>query len=111
MTAGPLDVSVVVCTYNRAALLRDALASLGVLQTDGRFRYEILVVDNASSDETPAVIEEEAARSPVPMRGVREARPGVACARNRGVQETAAPWIAFFDDDQIADPGWLAELL
>jgi GT2 family glycosyltransferase len=110
MTAA-LDVTVVVCTYNRAGLLRDTLTSLMALETAGRFRYEILVVDNASTDETPAVVAAAEKRSPVPLRGVREARPGVACARNRGVREARGEWVAFFDDDQVADPHWLAELL
>lgn len=111
MEQNAVDVSIVVCTYNRAPLLRDALASLKALETDGAFRYEIVVTDNASTDESAAVIEEAARDSPVPVRGVREPRPGVAHARNRGIQETRAPWIAFFDDDQVADPGWLKELL
>jgi glycosyltransferase involved in cell wall biosynthesis len=104
------DVTVVVCTYNRAGLLRDALASLAGLETGGRFSYEVLVVDNASTDETPAVVEEAAPGYPVPFRWVREARPGVACARNRGIREARGTWVAFFDDDQVADPRWLAEL-
>lgn len=111
MSSAAVDVSVVVCTYNRAGLLRDALASLGALETDGQFRYDILVVDNASTDETPAVIEEASRTAPVPLRGVREPCQGIAFARNRGVRETTAAWIAFFDDDQIAEPRWLIELL
>lgn len=105
------DVTVVVCTYNRAALLRDALASLFALETDGRFTYDLLVVDNASTDDTPAVVAEAARSAPVPVRGVREMVQGVAAARNRGVREAAAEWVAFFDDDQVADPRWLAELM
>jgi glycosyltransferase involved in cell wall biosynthesis len=111
MSTPALDVSIVVCTYNRADFLRDALASLQRLATDGNVRHEIVVVDNASTDDTGRVIEEAARDSPVPLRGVHEVRPGVACARNRGVCEARAPWIAFFDDDQVADPQWLNELL
>lgn len=111
MTSHAPDVTVVVCTYNRADLLRDALASLFELETGGRLRYELLVVDNASTDGTPAVVAEAERTAPVPCRGVRECVQGVAAARNRGVREASAPWIAFFDDDQIADPRWLAELM
>ncbi len=105
------DVTVVVCTYNRAALLRDALASLFALRTDGRFAYELLVVDNASTDDTPEVLAEFSQSAPITFRAVREMVQGVAAARNRGVGEVTTPWIAFFDDDQIADPRWLAELM
>jgi len=104
------DISIVVCTYNRAALLPAALRSLYALTTDGKFTYEVLVVDNASTDATPAAIAACAAESSSPLRGVHEARKGVVHARNRGVQEARGQWIAFFDDDQLADPRWLAEL-
>jgi glycosyltransferase involved in cell wall biosynthesis len=103
--------TVVVCTYNRAVLLRDTLASLAALQTDGQFAYELVVVDNASTDGTPAVIAEASPTFPVPLRGVREERAGVASARNRGIKEARGTWIAFFDDDQVAHPCWLKELL
>ncbi len=111
MTAIVSDITVVVCTYNRADLLRSAVDSLLQLETDGRFTYEILVVDNASTDGTPGVITEAARGAPVPVRGVREPVQGVAAARNRGVRESAGRWVAFFDDDQTADPRWLAELM
>lgn len=115
---GAIDVSVVVCTYNRAELLRDTLASLKALETGGAFRYEVVAIDNGSTDETPRVIEEAARAAPsgdggptVPLRGVREPKPGVAAARNRGIREAAGEWVAFFDDDQVADPHWLSGLL
>jgi glycosyltransferase involved in cell wall biosynthesis len=104
------DISIVVCTYNRAAMLREALASLFDLQTDGRFSYEIVVIDNASTDATPRVIEACSAASKHPLRGVREPQQGIVPARNRGIRESRGNWIAFFDDDQLADPRWLAEL-
>jgi glycosyltransferase involved in cell wall biosynthesis len=105
------DVSVVVCTYNRAEYLRATLQSLARLVTEGLFAYEIVVVDNASSDHTQQVIEECAAELHVPIRSVFEPRPGVSCARNRGVAEARFDWIAFFDDDQLADATWLLELV
>ncbi|TWT90241.1 putative glycosyltransferase EpsH [Pseudobythopirellula maris] len=110
-----IDVSVVVATFNRAAMLRETLRSLVELETDGAFAYEVLVVDNASSDNTPQAITEFAAvdrrGSAVRVRGVREPSPGVSHARNRGVGEAAGDWVAFHDDDQVADPRWLAELV
>jgi glycosyltransferase involved in cell wall biosynthesis len=105
------DVSVVVCTYNRAELLRDTLASLKVQETGAGFSYEVVVIDNASTDDTPRVIERAACDSPVLLRGVREPKPGVAAARNRGIREAIGEWIAFFDDDQVAEPSWLREML
>ncbi len=103
-------ITIVVCTYNRSAMLRDALRSLYDLRTAGEFTYEILVVDNNSSDNTPTAIEQCSRESRANLRGVRETKPGVAAARNRGVREAHGDWIAFFDDDQIADSDWLYEL-
>jgi GT2 family glycosyltransferase len=103
------DISVVVCTHNRAAMLRDALASLAKLATGGRFSYEIVLVDNASSDETPRVALEFSKSLPA-LRYVAEWKKGIATARNRGYREAKGEWIAFFDDDQLADPRWLLEL-
>lgn len=108
-TSSP-DVSVVVCTRNRAALLRGALASLYDLATENEFSYEIVVVDNGSSDETSQVIAAAMQESKHPLRGVRENQPGIVAARNRGIAAARGRWIAFFDDDQLADWHWLAEL-
>lgn len=104
-------VTVVVCTRNRAERLGVALDSLARLETHGRFSYEVLVVDNGSTDGTPAVVDQIASGFPVTLRRVFEERPAVGRARNRGVAEAFGEWIAFFDDDQAADPRWLAELL
>jgi GT2 family glycosyltransferase len=105
------DVTVVVTTYNRADALRDAVASLFRQETRGGFRFEILIVDNASTDGTAGVAAGLAAEAPVLVRCVREERRGVACARNRGVAESRGRWVAFFDDDQLAAPAWLGSLV
>jgi len=103
------DISIVVCTHNRAGMLRDALASLARLISEQRFTYEIVVVDNASTDETPQVVLELSKLAPS-LRYVMEGKKGIATARNRGYCEAKGDWIAFFDDDQLADPRWLLEL-
>jgi GT2 family glycosyltransferase len=110
-TIGTVDVTVVVVTYNRAALLPRAIESLLRQRTGGRFELRIVAVDNASTDDTPRVLD-ELVRSAPPgkLRAVREERQGVAAARNRGIAEVASPWIAFFDDDMVAEPDWLAGL-
>ncbi|GAB4140304.1 MAG: hypothetical protein Tsb009_09590 [Planctomycetaceae bacterium] len=105
------DITIVVCTYNRSAMLRDALDSLSDLQTGDRFTYEILVVNNASTDDTQTVVERFAKDCSHPVRHVLEEKQGVVHARNRGVAESSGEWIAFFDDDQLADPRWLKTLL
>jgi len=102
------DITVVLCTRNRAEMLRDALLSLGALKTDGQFTYEVLVVDNGSTDHTCEVI--QAAAADLPTRSIWEGALSLPVARNRGVREARGAWIAFFDDDQLADTHWLLEL-
>src|SRR5688500_7315355 len=104
------DVSIVICTQNRAPLLQNALASLYDLATENEFNYEIIVVDRGSTDETPRVMAEAATHARHPLRGVLETKPGMVAARNRGLYEAKGRWITFFGDDQLADWHWLAEL-
>jgi glycosyltransferase involved in cell wall biosynthesis len=103
------DISIIVCTQNRAAMLRGALASLYDLATDG-FTYEIVVIDNGSTDDTQKTIATAATQSRKALRGIYEPEKGIVPARNRGIREARGRWIAFFDDDQLADSRWLAEL-
>ncbi len=105
------DVTVVLCTYNRCETLRDALDSLMCQDTGGTFSYEVIVVDDASTDATPDIMRAAVARSPVPMRCVAGSGGGMACAQNKGIRESSTEWIAFFDDDAVAEPTWLRELL
>ena len=105
------DVTIVVCTFNRASLLSGALDSLSKLDFSDVCSCEVLVVDNGSSDHTPQIVIDAADRYDVPIRYCRESEPGIAAARNRGVRSSRTSWIAFFDDDQIADIGWLSGLL
>lgn len=106
-----MAVSVVVCTYNRARELESAVESLLQQDTGDDLSYEVLVVDNASTDETRHVIDTLVTQSDGRVRGCFEPKPGVAMARNLGVQQARGDWIAFFDDDQVADRNWLAGLV
>lgn len=103
------DLIVAVGTRNRSPMLRQTL--IGLCQQDAPpAAYEIVVVDNASTDDTRQVIESfRGAR--VPVRYVYEAVPGLCETRNRAWREATAPLIAYIDDDAIPEPGWIAALL
>ncbi len=105
-----VDITVTVCTYNRVRELREALSSIIQQRTDGQFTFEILVINNACTDSTEMEVARLAKQSPVPIRVVSELRPGLAFARNCGVQNSLGSWIVIFDDDQLAEPEWLHEL-
>jgi glycosyltransferase involved in cell wall biosynthesis len=84
-----------------------ALRSL-VAQNFPRDGYEIVLVDNASDDATPDVARTFAAQAD--LRYIREERIGLCIARNTGWQAARGPMVAYFDDDAIACPGWLAAI-
>jgi glycosyltransferase involved in cell wall biosynthesis len=105
-----MRVDVIVTTYNRAGMLEAALRSL-LRQELGGISLRIIVVDNGSTDGTRAVVEHLRVPPQVSVRYVAEQEQGVAHARNRGLRESTADWIAFLDDDEVADPAWLRELI
>ena len=104
-TPPEIDVSVVIPTYNRAAQL-DVLLKELVRQRASGLRYEVLVVDNGSTDATRSVVSSLAA-SDHRVRYLHEPRRGASNARNRGIAAAAAPIVAFIDDDVLPSRDWL----
>jgi glycosyltransferase involved in cell wall biosynthesis len=103
-------ISVVTPTYNRAAPLARALASLMAQRELGDLDVELIVVDNSRDANARAAVTAAAQTSPFPLVYVSEPQPGVANARNAGVARATGRWVAFLDDDEEADPLWLASL-
>ena len=103
-----IDVVVVVVNWNRKELLRACLTSLS-RQTHGSF--EVVVVDNGSTDGSPTLIEEMAKDYPVPLRlVVNSTNMGFCAANNQGMFSTDAELVALLNNDAEAEPGWLAAL-
>ncbi len=103
------DISLVICTYNRAGILERALQS-ACRQAVHPSRSEILVVDNNSADHTREIVA-GFQRDHANLRYLHETRIGLSHARNRGWQEARAPYVAYVDDDCILPPHWLAVAL
>jgi glycosyltransferase involved in cell wall biosynthesis len=103
-------ISVVVCTYNRAASLAMTLQSLERMSVPPDLDWELIVVDNNSTDNTRAVVMEFLRTSGLNGRYIFDPRQGLCHARNRGVAEAAGEIIAFTDDDVRVTPDWLREL-
>jgi len=110
LTPNPL-ISVVVCSYDRHRTLGLALESVACQETGGEFEFEVVVIDDGSANETREVVRRASRCAAVPVRYIRESGRGIPFARNRGVEEACGEWIAFFDDDQIAEREWLRELM
>lgn len=103
-------VAVVVATHDRAGLLPRLVAALEA-QHDVP-AYEVVIVDDASTDDTWRVLEHLAARTSLSLRIERLPRnAGPATARNVGWRSTSAPVVAFTDDDCAPTPTWLAALV
>jgi hypothetical protein len=96
-------VSVVVCTYNGGRTLEQCLRSLKGLDYPD---YEVIVVDDGSTDDTRAIL----ARSPG-VRAIHQPNRGLAAARNAGLQAATGEVVAYTDDDCFADPDWLTHLV
>ena len=109
MSATQPRISAIVCTHNRADYLEKALASL-TSQSLPPGDFEVLVVDNASSDGTAEVARHYAAHVPN-LHYLREERLGLSLARNTGADAARAPYLAYIDDDARAAPDWLERLL
>lgn len=106
----PARVTVAVCTFRRPLLLQRLLASLDVLTAPEHATYDILVIDNDPAGSAAGTV--GAATLKHPVRYVHEPHPGIAAARNTALRQSAdADFVAFIDDDEVADPPWLATLL
>ena len=96
-------VSVVVCSYNGAKTLRECLESLTRLRYDD---YEVILVDDGSTDDTPAIAEQFPS-----VRYIRQDNRGLSVARNVGAQAARGRIVAYTDSDCVADPDWLFYLI
>lgn len=103
-----ITVSAIICTRNRAHLLARTLESL-VDQDFEPDRYEVIVVDNASTDQTRLVVESFSTASA--LRYVYEPIPGLDRARNAGVRAAAGQIIAMTDHDVIVHRDWLSTMV
>lgn len=99
-------ISAIICTHNRATYLPAAIESV-IGQDLPATAFELIVVDNCSTDDTRRVVSRYGAR----VRLVEEAELGLSHARNAGWRAARGTWVALLDDDAVAKPGWLRALL
>ena len=99
-----IAVSVVVSTRNRAHYLPDCMRALAA-QKDGA-PFEVVVVDNGSTDETAGILEAWCSTDPR-FRTVYEPRLGLSCGKNAGIRHSRGPLLLFTDDDTLVDSHWI----
>jgi glycosyltransferase involved in cell wall biosynthesis len=104
-----MDVTVAICTWNRAPVLAGTLEVLSHLHIPGGLEWECIVVNNNCTDATDDVIAANAQR--IPIRRVFEPVAGLARARNCAVREARGDLVLFLDDDIRVDTDWMAAYL
>lgn len=106
-----INISVVICTYNREKFLKGALLSL-LGQDIGKEKYEIIVVNNNSTDSTEKIIQQFIKDFPDHDASYHfESNQGLAFARNRGIKESKGEIITYIDDDAIAPKDFLSRVI
>lgn len=105
-----MDISIVICTYNRAQSLKRTLNSIEAMRSPGGLLWEVIIVDNNSTDDTRFEVERFRADTGLNMIYVLEELRGLSHARNRGIKEAVGEIIAFTDDDVIVDENWLVRI-
>jgi glycosyltransferase involved in cell wall biosynthesis len=103
-----MKASVIIPTRDRSACLDDCLRSIGA-QTLPPDRFEVIVVDNGSSDDTAAVAAKHG--TVLPLRCLHEPEPGLHAGRHAGLRAASGELLVYADDDIVADPGWLAAIV
>jgi glycosyltransferase involved in cell wall biosynthesis len=105
-----MDVTVILCTYNRCETLARALESVAASTVPSSVEWEVLVVDNNSTDRTHEAVKAFLRSHPKRFRYLFEARQGKSHALNTAVKEARGDVLAFMDDDVTVDPAWLQNL-
>ncbi len=105
-----MRATIQLCTYNRAHLLERVLEAC-FEQTVPADSYEVVLVNDGSSDDTPHVIEAARARASCAFTVVNQENAGLARARNRGIARARGERIVFIDDDVLPVPSFVAEHL
>lgn len=101
-----MKFTVAICTWNGASSIGATLESLSLLNRINEIDWELLIVDNESTDNSREICEAYSNR--LPIRIVRETKQGHSRCRNCGVENSNGEFIAWTDDDVIVDPGWLS---
>ena len=104
-----INITVLLCTFNRGQRLSKALDSVAAQILPDSVSWEVVVVDNNSTDQTREIVERYCRRYPGRFRYIFESHQGLSRARNTGIRESRGEVIAFIDDDVIAEPTLVAK--
>jgi glycosyltransferase involved in cell wall biosynthesis len=100
-------VTVIICTFNGASMLPETINRLNMQEVGSGIPWEVIVVDNACTDNSSQIAQQVWARSDATLTVVKEPVPGLSFARNRGVCEARFEYISFIDDDNWVAEDWV----
>lgn len=105
-----IDFTIAICTYNGEQRIAEVLERLTAQANTENFSWEILIIDNNSTDRTARLIQDYQANwsSPYPLRYCLETRQGLAFARQCAVENARGEWVGFIDDDNLPETHWVA---
>ncbi|WP_232784152.1 glycosyltransferase family 2 protein [Moritella sp. Urea-trap-13] len=103
-------ISICMCTYQRDHVV-NTLQSIAGLRLPDYVNLEVIVVDNDEQGYAEKLVKEQAKRMDIPVHYHQKIAKNIALARNCSLNNTQGEWVAFIDDDEVADPDWLAQLL
>ena len=105
-----MDISIIVCTYNRVDNLKDCFDCLASQEISSNFSWEVLLVDNNSSDHTQQFTQDYAAQCNFLLRYTFESKQGLSHARNHGINASSGAILIFIDDDIRVSRNWLQSI-
>jgi len=105
-----MDISIIICTYNRAGNLQECFDCLATQETNSGFSWEVLLVDNNSSDHTKHFTEEYSTDCNFQLRYTFASQQGLSFARNHGIKESKGSFLIFIDDDIRVSKKWLQSI-
>jgi glycosyltransferase involved in cell wall biosynthesis len=106
---GP-HIAVCICTFRRPDLLKKLLIRLNNQQTEGLFSYSVVVADNDYLNSAQAVVDAFSKNAHIAVTYCAEPQKNIALVRNRALQNATGDLIAFIDDDEFPEDGWLCAL-
>jgi glycosyltransferase involved in cell wall biosynthesis len=104
------SIDLIICTYNHAPLLEKALEAISRQNVSAEIGWQVLVVNNNCTDQTPEVVEKFAKNFPVPLKTIVETKQGLHHARICGIKNTEGDWAAFVDDDCLIAENFVEEI-
>lgn len=105
-----VDISIVVCTYNRSKSLVNTLESVRKLTVPDDIKWELIIVNNNSPDDTEKITKEFINDCSVDVKYCFEKVQGLSYARNHGIKKASGKIIAFTDDDVVVEPDWILNI-